>query len=484
MTATATTAIRGAWLAAPAGRRVAGLWMVAFAGALALGYLLPPETLLLAAAAILALVAVPALVTPAMQRPSMGMGALLVAAVLMPLNVRRGGNPVMSGCLLVAAGVCGTALVRRWMTASPAVPLTRAERAVAAFLGVATLAFLVGQYPWFPAPPAPMSAQIGGLGLFLLSGGLMLAVGREIRSLVQLKRLTWLFLAASALAVVVVVVQPLFPGVAVLDMVDATTVGGMFWTWVVAMSASQALFNRDSSFPWRGALAALTLLTLARGLLIAFSWASGWLPPLVALGTVVFLRFPRLGLGLGLLAVAPMLMVASDVVAPVTQGESYSLMTRLEAVRVLWQVVERNPWLGLGPANYYHYTLQFPILGWYVRFNSHNQYLDLILQVGVVGLLAFLWVAAEAGRVAWQLRERPSSRFARAYAVGVLGGLAGSLAAAALADWVVPFVYNIGIPGFRSSLLFWFFLGGTVALRRMMLAGTEPALAPRTSRHA
>lgn len=480
---TATPAMRGSRPPVWAGRRGAGLWVAGLGAAIALGYLLPPETLLLMAAGVLALVAVPALITPVMRLPSLGLGALLVASVLMPLNLRRGGTPI-SVCLFVAAGVCATALLRRWIRPPSTVPLTRAERAVAAFLGVAALAFVVGQYPWFPAPPAPMSAQLGGLGLFLLSGGLLLSVGREMRSLVQLERLTWLFLAASTLALVVIMVQPLLPDLALLNVVDATTVGSMFWTWVVAMSASQALFNRELALPWRVALAVLTLLTLARGLLLAFSWASGWLPPLIAFGIVVFFRFPRLSVGVGLLSLVPLILLSSAAVAPVAEEESYSLMTRLEAVRVLWQVVERNPWLGLGPANYYHYTLQFPILGWYVRFNSHNQYLDLVAQVGVAGLLAFFWVVAEVARLAWQLRARTSSRFARAYSVGVLAGLAGSLAASALADWVVPFVYNIGIPGFRSSLLFWFFLGGTVALRRMVLAGTEPALAPRTLRHA
>ena len=48
-----------------------------------------------------------------------------------------------------------------------------------------------------------------------------------------------------------------------------------------------------------------------------------------------------------------------------------------------------------------------------------------------------------------------------------------------LADWIIPFAYNIGLRGFRSSLLFWFFLGGLVSLRRMILAQavtTEPRL--------
>jgi len=36
-----------------------------------------------------------------------------------------------------------------------------------------------------------------------------------------------------------------------------------------------------------------------------------------------------------------------------------------------------------------------------------------------------------------------------------------------LADWFLPFVYNIGFAGFRTSALAWMFLGGLVALESM-----------------
>jgi hypothetical protein len=33
-----------------------------------------------------------------------------------------------------------------------------------------------------------------------------------------------------------------------------------------------------------------------------------------------------------------------------------------------------------------------------------------------------------------------------------------------LGDWVLPFIYNVGLNGMRASLLGWIFLGGLVAL--------------------
>jgi O-antigen ligase len=122
----------------------------------------------------------------------------------------------------------------------------------------------------------------------------------------------------------------------------------------------------------------------------------------------------------------------------------------------------------------------FAIAGYYgLQFNSHNQYVDLLAQTGVLGLLAFLWFVAEMAWLGWSLRNRVPDGFARGYLYGALGGLGASLFAGMLGDWVLPFVYNVGFMGFRSSMFFWLFLGGLLALSRMSpseskRAGREP----------
>jgi O-antigen ligase len=163
----------------------------------------------------------------------------------------------------------------------------------------------------------------------------------------------------------------------------------------------------------------------------------------------------------------PVLIYLAANVTRLMTHESYSYMTRIEAWKVLWRVIEKNPLLGLGPANYYYYTANFPILGWYVTFNSHNQYMDILAQSGFVGLAAFAWVLVEIARLAVRLQRKAAHGFANAYSVGTLAGLGGTVAAGMLADWIIPFVYNIGVKGFRSSLLFWFFAGGLLALDRL-----------------
>jgi hypothetical protein len=124
----------------------------------------------------------------------------------------------------------------------------------------------------------------------------------------------------------------------------------------------------------------------------------------------------------------------------------------------------------LGPANYYWYTPLFPIRGYFVSFNSHSQYVDLVAQFGLIGVLAFLWFIFEIGRVAWRLRRSPvADGFATAYVYSAIGGFVATLAAGFFGDWLFPFFYNIGLAGFRASVLPWIFMGGLVAIAAMKL---------------
>ena len=66
------------------------------------------------------------------------------------------------------------------------------------FCAVAVLAFISGQFPWHPTDPAPMMAQLAGLAILLLSGGVFLIAVHQIRTLRQLENLTWFFLFLAA----------------------------------------------------------------------------------------------------------------------------------------------------------------------------------------------------------------------------------------------------------------------------------------------
>ncbi len=76
---------------------------------------------------------------------------------------------------------------------------------------------------------------------------------------------------------------------------------------------------------------------------------------------------------------------------------------------------QNHPILGLGPAAYRHYAFtKWLSLGvgeaLYIRpaVSSHNNYIDIYAQMGLVGLGLFLWFIVELGIVGWRLA--PASR--------------------------------------------------------------------------
>jgi O-antigen ligase len=233
---------------------------------------------------------------------------------------------------------------------------------------------------------------------------------------------------------------------------------------VVAMGFSQAAFNRDLHPGWRLAIGGLILYTLYDLFIIRFVDKSGWLPVLICIGVMIGLRSWRAGLVLIPVAAIAVFFLTTRVV----NSEEYSVSTRFDAWLILAQIIKINPLLGLGFANYYWYTPLFPIRGYAVSFNSHNNYVDIVAQTGFVGLICLLLFLWQVGWVGWRLRNQVPSGFAQAYVYGALGGLAGMVVVGMMGDWILPFFYNIGLSGFRSSMLGWLFLGGLVSLEQMI----------------
>jgi hypothetical protein len=407
------------------------------------------------------------------QRPQVMFALLLVGGILVKWEIGSGTQSALNGAILVTPALIAVCLVHLVFHRESQRPLSsRAVIPIFLFMIAACLAFLVGQYPWFPAPPAPLRAQLGQLAVFLFSGGLFLGAAYQLQDIRWLKRITYLFIGVGS---IYLISQVLPSRVFRLSgfLPDAVARGSMFWTWLVAVSFGQAVMNRELGRLGRLVMAIVALTSLAIGLSTP-GWVSGWAPGLLSVSVVLFLRFPTPFLvAMPILAVLALSSASYFTGLVATTGDNlYSYETRTAAIRSLLPILSANPVLGLGPANYYHYTLLTPIEGWYVKFNSHNNYVDLIAQTGLVGLTCFLWFAWAVGRTAWGLQYRSLTGFQRGYICSVLGGLLATLVAAFLGDWIVPFVYNTGFAGFRTSIIPWIFMGGLIALEQQLARRT------------
>jgi O-antigen ligase len=344
---------------------------------------------------------------------------------------------------------------------------SRVLLSVVIFMAISTIAFGMGQVPWFIfANQAPLDAQAGGFAIFMLSAAALVLAAHLIRDVRWLRIIVWTYIAIGTVYALGRAVE--LPFIDEIYLIPFTA-SSMFWTWLVALTLGQAIFNSHLKTQSRVLLFTIVLITFYVASIQANDWKSGWVPPLVCAAVLLGLRYKRL-----VVFAIPFVLIAAAVFAiKLVASDEYSWGTRLDAWVIVLEISKVNPLLGLGFANYYWYTPLFPIRGWFVRFNSHSQYVDLIAQVGILGLLCFLWIFIEVGRLGWRLTKQLPDGFERSYAYGVLAGVAGTLAAAFLVDWVLPFVYNIGFSGFRASILPWIFFGGLVSVEQIYFGSNK-----------
>jgi hypothetical protein len=391
--------------------------------------------------------------------PSLGLVVTSVAGLIVPYLGPSGLNVTM----ILVAMLLGLWLLDMIVGQQPIrLAPSRTVFPLLAFLVMALISFGIGQLNWLTfALHAPMGAQLGGLSIIVLSASTFLLMANRVHDLGWLSRITWVFLAVGAISILFRSLLPAL-GLYVRDVFQP--VGTVFYIWMVALSFSQAVVNRDLHPGWRLALGGLSLVTLYVLFFLKYGDKSGWLSAFVCIAVIITARSWRAGLALVPVAVLSALRLWSGLVSI----DEYSISTRFDAWRIMAQIIKISPLSGLGFANYYWYTPLFPIRGYAVSFNSHNNYLDIVAQTGLLGLFCFLWFFWEVGRLGWRLRERVPVGFAQAYVYGVLGGLVGMVVAGMLGDWVLPFFYNVGLIGFRSSMLGWLFLGGLVSLEQIV----------------
>lgn len=392
----------------------------------------------------------------------LGLALLIAAGQLSPWAVPTGTHTSLSLLWLLvpalflgwAARAAARGALMQALCARPALALNALAGAALASFAVANLT------PFGCGGHAPMRAQLGALASLMMPAAIYVVASALERPWIE--RLTWLFIAIGGTEMVTRFV----PGLRGAPLAGAD--GSLFWVWLVALAAGQAVANRELPPEWRLALGWLVVIifSVATGE-PRREWLAGWVPALVALGAIAALLAPRrAAAAAGGGGIAVLIAVAWILRAGVVTRNLYSLETRWDAAGIVLRMLGRNPVVGFGPANYYHCTPQFRIRGYAVPFSSHNNYIDLVAQTGVLGLACLLWFVGASVQLGLRVWRRAPNGFARGYACGCLGGLAGTLVAAAMGDWWLPFAYNVTLAGLRSSLLAWIFLGGLSALAR------------------
>jgi hypothetical protein len=306
--------------------------------------------------------------------------------------------------------------------------------------------------------------QIASALVMIMLPGAFLLTANHINDVKSLKIMVVMMMVAGLIAIVYrlnLVPIPLINGSPLIN--D----NGLFTMWVVSLSMSLALFNRELSWKWRGFLLLLATAWIYFRFGQQISWLAGWLPTLAAVGVIVFMRSKKLLL-LALVLVAVVISLnASYYLGKVLADESEeSGHTRMVAWEVNWRVTGKHLLFGTGPAGYaVYYMSYFPNDG----MATHNNYIDIIAQTGVFGLIFCVWFFFSLAWLGYKLCLRLKGRgdFVEGLANAALAGTVGCIIMMAFGDWLFPFAYTQTIAGFDYVVYSWLFMGVILALDRL-----------------
>ncbi|MBN1920540.1 MAG: O-antigen ligase family protein, partial [Anaerolineae bacterium] len=404
----------------------------------------------------------------------LGLLGIVAAALIVPFEISTGTEVKLNAATLLIPALFAWWLLQGLGKEKLHWAASRVNRPLILFLISGLLSFLIGNVFWDLAIPKSGNfwlVQLAQWAIFAFAALAFWLTANTIQSEDWLKRLTWFFLyLGGGLAIFWVL-----PGIGRLaqSITTVTMIRAPFWILLTALAGGLLLFDHELHARKRGFLIATLVAVFVYAFIQQREGASNWVGVAAVTGVLVWLRFPRLR---GVIIAIAVIMMVTGILFPsiyeFAGGDdewTESGGSRLALITRVVQVTLRNPITGLGPASYRPYAnaepLRYRTALWFnPKVNSHNNYVDLFAHTGFLGLGLFLWFAVELGLLGLRLSDRHREGFVGGYVNGMLAAWVGSLVIMMLADWILPFVYNIGFPGFQASLLVWLFLGGLVAV--------------------
>ena len=344
-----------------------------------------------------------------------------------------------------------------------------------AFVGSALVSWIAGYAFWdwrVPGQGNLLMVQVGQLAIFAMTVAALLLVLNHRLTEAYLKLWTAILIVLGVISYatwVFIRYYGIFP-----------KGGGTIIVWAVVLLWAQLLFN-PSLKPWmRLAGLGITLFWAYWVYTQVFVWKGGWLTSVMAFLILLWFKSRRAFL---VLAFALLMIVASNwsflgprlVGVELSSGSTLRTLYWYDVIRM----TSRSVLLGLGPANYKldWYEPSFIPLSrlasgwdtwnaWGYSPTSHNTFVDIFAQTGLIGLGFFAWGLGASWLISYRIAARLPPGFLKGYAFAVFSGIAALIVASfAFADWLLPFVYNLTITGFGHTVYSWLLLGSLLAFQ-------------------
>jgi O-antigen ligase len=317
-------------------------------------------------------------------------------------------------------------------------------------------------------------ARLMTLDVMMISVATYFMYANHIRDERAFRYIVWWFIAIG-------IVYGILWGILKINMTNPLNARGQFAAWVAAISAGQLFFNNKLKWHIRAILIGTCFLWLYINIGLGFSWLSGWLPLCCAVAGVTALYSRKMLIVLLIIGGTFYGINKISISSDLADEQKVSGDTRQVAWTHILTTTKDHLMFGTGPAGYAFYYATYS-----TNFNfSHNNYLDILAQTGLVGLILWITFWISAAYAAY-----------RAYLVVPRGTLLHGLGASCLSitltlfvtmmlgDWVTPFTYTQTLMGVDYTIWAWIFSGLSVALYYYCKStNTAMMLEPVSSNH-
>ncbi|HMO56628.1 MAG TPA: O-antigen ligase domain-containing protein [Roseiflexaceae bacterium] len=303
--------------------------------------------------------------------------------------------------------------------------------------------------------------QIASLITYLASIGVTLLIGNFITTPGRLKIVLGSFIFFGALMTITQLFR--IPQSFLADR-------GLWGLWTVIPALALVIIQPRLHWSLRLLLLVIIAANLYQTVYNNLLWKSGWIPTVCAIFVAVFLRSRR-WFAVVMLALILLVVIQQDFFMRMIEDEiNEGADGRIGMWEINLRVVGEHWLFGTGPAGYAPYYMNYYP---YDARSTHNNYLDIIAQFGVIGTIGWFALALTASWEGLRLYRKAPRGILKTAALVTLSGWIGAQVSMFFGDWLLPFAYNQTITGYKYTVYSWIFLGLIIALRHMIDTDTS-----------
>ena len=389
--------------------------------------------------------------------------ALPLLAMIAPFDLPTGTESklpiVLITTLALGAIWFGTMIIRGYWHMQPS-PLNKP----ALFFGIVCLLAYIWSSIWRD-PVINLSlfgrfeiVQIGSLLTYYASLLTLVLIGNYAHTEARLKYIVIAFLVLGMLMTLLQVAKINH---------NFLTDRGLWGLWFVVPAFCFIFAEKPPRWYWRLLLLLGIALNIYQTFWVNLQWKSGWVPTVIGILIAILIRSRRWFV-IALIAIGIIAFANQSFIADMTRSEEEEGADQRISIWEINLKLIRDHWLlGTGPAGYAVYYMTY----WPTDArSSHNNYLDIIAQFGVLGVFSWVWLAFIGTFEGLRLYLRAPPGFFKTLAWMTTSGWLAAQASMMLGDWVLPFAYNQTIAGYKYTVYSWIFLGTLIALRPLIEA--------------